>query len=136
MLFRTHYNGNQFEKKYERVDDTRLTESAGYISAKQRIENLIFAGQRLIQARAEQYDLSGEYTDEDEDNIRIDPTRRKDFDLADATTHLHELEAKKLAKKRDSVNAESSDHSSAPKNQQSQQNNAIAKDSKKEQPPE
>lgn len=129
MLFRTHYNGDQFEKKYETVDDTRITESAGYISAKQRIENLIFAGQRLAQHRAEQYDLTGEYSDEDEDNISIDPTRRKDFDLADATTHLHELEAKQLSKKRASVNQESTDHSSAQQNKQSQQTNAVASDS-------
>lgn len=55
-------------------------ERSGYVSAETRINNLMLAGQRLIQSRKESYDFP-------DGNINFnfnDPTRRKGYDLADA----------------------------------------------------
>lgn len=53
---------------------------AGYISAHKRIENIMYAGQRLVQSRREMYDFEGDEIDEDFN----DPTRSKNYDMADA----------------------------------------------------
>lgn len=54
----------------------------GYVSAQKRIENMIIAGQRLIQARREEFDFP---PDVEIDESFIDPTRSLNFDPADAT---------------------------------------------------
>lgn len=66
----------------EKNDGKIIVETAGYIPAEKQIQNLMLAGQRLAAYRAEQYD----YPDGKIDiNARPDPTRRKDFDYADAS---------------------------------------------------
>lgn len=59
----------------------RLIEKAGYIPAKDRIENMILAGQRLIEHRMSMYDFD---SNKEFDESYYDPTRSKNFDMADA----------------------------------------------------
>ena len=66
-------------------------EKAGYIPAQARIENMMLAGQRLVAHRAEMYDFK-ELKDIDENFI--DPTRSKNFDMADATQIALNIEQK------------------------------------------
>lgn len=61
-----------------------LVETAGYISKEKRIAALMLAGERLVQARKEMYDIP-EGVDVDEDLVDIDPTRSGNYDLADAS---------------------------------------------------
>lgn len=78
MKFQTKYN---HEKSPGEVNlGEVLVEKAGYIPAKVRIENMILAGQRLVEHRREMYDFDGE----DIDESFSDPTRSKNFDMADA----------------------------------------------------
>lgn len=96
MKFKTHYNLGEFPKVFTPLSDKRLVETAGYISAKQRIENIINAGEKLHAWRAENYDFTGE---EPIDEDFCDPTRSKNFDLADVTQIEQRLEAKARSKK-------------------------------------
>lgn len=59
------------------------TEQAGYIPPKVQIERMIQAGERLAQARREEFDLP-EGT-EDPGPEADDPTREPGFDMADAS---------------------------------------------------
>lgn len=63
-----------------------ITEKAGYIPPKQQIQSMILAGQRLNEYRKELYD-----TMDPTEDIDIDPTRDKAFDLADATQMQNEV---------------------------------------------
>ena len=55
MLFQTRYT---HQKSIPEVNiGKRLVEKAGYIPAKDRIENMILAGQRLIEHRMSMYDF-------------------------------------------------------------------------------
>ena len=77
------------ERQYEVLDSHSETEQAGYIPPQTQIENMILAGERLNQTRKEMYDFSS--ADEiDED--AFDPTRRGNFDLADASQMAMETE--------------------------------------------
>jgi len=89
MMFYTAYK--RPEKVFEYNSGEKIVERAGYIPAVKQIENLILAGERLRLARLEEFDS---YLYEDED-IPLDPTRRADFDLADASMMAQELRAKK-----------------------------------------
>jgi hypothetical protein len=60
-----------------------MVEMAGYIPADVQITDMINAGARLSYARAQQYDFAD---GEEDDGSFIDPTRRPDFDLADASS--------------------------------------------------
>lgn len=62
-----------------------ITETSGYRTTEQIIEEMILAGSRLDQSRRDQYDFE-RYEDIDEDYE--DPTRRKDYDLAEASQDL------------------------------------------------
>lgn len=84
----------KFYTQHERPEKTpeinrgeRLTERAGYIPPKIQIENMIYAGQRLAQARAEAFDYPQQDAPEGpvNDSFDMDPTRMPNFDLADAT---------------------------------------------------
>lgn len=79
--FRTKYNSNLFPKSYEKHDETCITERAGYLTTKQRIENLMVAGQRLVNFRKQQFDFPDGEIDHDFD----DPTRNPNFDMSDAS---------------------------------------------------
>lgn len=61
-------------------DGESIVDAAGYISPKQRITNLLRAGERLDNFRREMYDYGR--LDED-DGVWIDPLRSKGIDLSD-----------------------------------------------------
>lgn len=78
------------EWKGEVNNEPSKTERQSHMSAKVRIENLILAGERLQQARAEAYD----YPEPKEvpEDIPEDPTRVPGFDMADASQIKLEVE--------------------------------------------
>jgi len=79
MQFQTKYT---HEKSPGEVNQGKnLVEKAGYIPAQARIENMILAGQRLIEYRKEMYDFSD---GNDIDETFSDPTRSKNYDMSDA----------------------------------------------------
>jgi len=79
MIFQTRYT---HEKSFPETNlGKRLVEKAGYIPAKDRIENMILAGQRLIEHRMSMYDFD---SNKELDESYYDPTRSKNFDMADA----------------------------------------------------
>ena len=89
MLFQTRYN--RPERIGEFNSGENLVERAGYIPAKIQIENLILAGKRLQEHRAEMYDFT-ELSKIDLDFY--DPTRSKNFDIADAFQLKRDVEAR------------------------------------------
>ena len=70
------------DRQYEVMDPHSETEQAGYIPPQIQIENMILAGERLNQSRKEMFDFASE---EEIDEDAFDPTRRGNFDLADAS---------------------------------------------------
>lgn len=82
----------KFYTKYDRPGDSVIMESpnvgeilveiAGYVPANVKIEELIYAGQRLKEYRQEQFDFAA---GKDVPDDFIDPTRSGDFDMADAS---------------------------------------------------
>lgn len=78
MKFATHY---ERERQAQEVNDGKTSvDRAGYISAQKRIENIMFAGQRLVQSRREMFDFEGNSFDPS----FSDPTRSPNYDMADA----------------------------------------------------
>lgn len=75
-----HTQRERPKKILEKNNDKRITETAGYIPANVRIANIMLAGANLKQYRAEQYDFGDGQVDPE----FFDPTRCKNFDLADA----------------------------------------------------
>lgn len=88
MKFATAYERNPSKK--EKLDQTIKVQKIGYVPAKKRIEDIINAGMRLKDFRASQYDFP-EGTQIDE--TLNDPTRSKNFDLADASQLKYAAEA-------------------------------------------
>lgn len=78
--FYTNYNPGPKTMDYNSGEV--IVDSSGYIPPKQRIENLIRAGERLEEFRREFYDY--DYGDEDDGNW-IDPLRSPGIDLADVS---------------------------------------------------
>ena len=97
--FRHSNNINEFKKEFIELEKGSVTEKAGFVPAKVRIENLINAGQRLMESRMNAYDFYDDEIDEEFD----DPTRRPGYDLADATQEAmavqNRLNAQKAAAK-------------------------------------
>jgi conjugal transfer/entry exclusion protein len=81
--------------KLEDNNGLRMVEP-GYIRAKDRIENMLFAGERLLAARASYYDFEGDKID---DNIDI-RTRSKSYDMAEATQDMLEVQSNIEEKKK------------------------------------
>ena len=77
------------ERQYEVLDPHSETEQAGYIPPQVQIENMMLAGQRLDQSRKAMYDFASE---DEIDEDASDPTRRGNFDLADASQMAMETE--------------------------------------------
>ena len=77
------------ERQYEVLDPHSETEQAGYIPPQVQIENMMLAGQRLDQSRKALYDFPSE---DEIDEDAYDPTRRGNFDLADASQLAMETE--------------------------------------------
>ena len=74
-----------------------IVERAGYIPAQIRIENIINAGKRLQEYRAEQYD----FADLSEIDYNFsDPTRSKGFDISDAFRLLQEVRTRRISAER------------------------------------
>ena len=93
MRFNTQYD--RVKQPPESNSGITLVERAGYISAQVRIENLMLAGQRLVQARKEMYD----FPDGKIDLNFTDPTRSKNYDLADGFQDGLKVEARLKAQK-------------------------------------
>lgn len=70
-----------------------LTETAGYMPAKIRIENLINAGARLDQYRREAYDFGPDSTENDEETFQA-PERSYGFDPSDGSIIEHNLKTR------------------------------------------
>lgn len=78
------------KRKGEEGGGESIVETAGYIPGEVRIKQLLMAGQRLAEARAEQYDWpDGVITDDP-----IPFGRRLDTDMAEATQRGLELTAR------------------------------------------
>ena len=87
MQFQTQYTHKSSPPEIN--SGKTLVERAGYISAQKRIENMILAGQRLVDYRKSQFDFDGDKIDFDFD----DPTRNPNFDMADASQLKYQAEA-------------------------------------------
>lgn len=71
--------------KGEKIAGKRITESAGYVPAKTKIEEMIQAGQRLVDYRAENYDFPPDTKVTEEEILEyFDPSRSPGFDVVDA----------------------------------------------------
>jgi len=77
-------------RKPESLGGTTKTETAGYVSGPQQIERLFNAGQILDNFRIQNYDFKA-----GEPDGNMDPTRRRNYDLADSTADLAYLEARR-----------------------------------------
>jgi len=75
-----------------------LVESEGYIPAERQIENMLIAGERLVAGRKEAnaYDYAPGDPIEGEIDIR---TRRPNYDMADASQDLMEVNARLASQK-------------------------------------
>lgn len=125
--FYTQYSRPSKDDFLERPCHEDLVEKAGYVPPHVLIESFMIAGRRL-QAHRQQFDFS---SDEDLDLYYSDPTRRLDYDLADATQEELRLtqmfkDAKKVNKgdkggknsrdsKSDSDSVNNSDHGTGPR---------------------
>lgn len=74
----------------EVIEKETIVEQSGYEPADRKIMNMIYAGQRLKEARKEMYDYEGD----DVIDIPIDPTRKPGLDLAEASQMLLETQAR------------------------------------------
>lgn len=86
-MFRTSTNSKDFKKNPEKNNGPVLVERSGYFTTRQRIQNLLNAGQQLADYRKQIYDFENGEIDEN----FTDPTRNSNFDLADATSINMEL---------------------------------------------
>ena len=87
-------NYDRIKQKPEKNSGKMRVELQGYISNEKRIQNIIDAGNRLMTARAMQYDFQpGEKIDED----LVDITRTPGYDPADATQQMLGIESRQKA---------------------------------------
>jgi len=86
MKFATQYTPNK--NIPEKNSGKKMIEKIGYIPAQKRIENLLLAGQRLKDFRDSQFDFPDEKSI---DHDFFDPTRAKNFDLADASQMQYDI---------------------------------------------
>ena len=107
MKFKTQYNTKPSPP--ELGGGEKLVEVAGYIPAHKQIDNLLKAGKRLMSYR-EQYDFTG---DDKIDEYFNDPTRARNFDLADASQLGLQAEENLRRSQAQQINS-SSDSGSAP----------------------
>lgn len=85
MKFETPYSRNPTAP--EQNNGPVIVETAGYVSAKKRIETIMLAGQRLKDWRENMFDFN---SDQEIDWSVEVPTRRKGFDMAEASQLLME----------------------------------------------
>lgn len=79
----------------EVLNGERITESAGYIPTNVRVQEMVAAGQRLVDYRKGHYDFPPgvEVSDKEEAEFN-DPTRSANYDLADAARDTREVNAR------------------------------------------
>lgn len=80
------------EKYKEPGGGQKKVETAGYISPKQQVQNLLNSGTNLRDYRIQNYQAGHEVKD---DEVQIDPTTNPGFDMADASRILRSIELKK-----------------------------------------
>lgn len=81
-MIQTRYNRDIAPRDIEPGGGKSIVETSGYVPADVRIKELLMAGVRLADYRAERYDWpQGSIVDEDK---LVDPTRRPGYDMADA----------------------------------------------------
>lgn len=97
MIFQTHYTHKSDPP--EKNSGISPVEKVGYIPAQKRIENLILAGQRLIESRKNQFDFIGNEIDEE----FYDPTRDPNFDMADASQLAFSVDSRLKVQKASAV---------------------------------
>lgn len=85
---------NRPPEAFEKVSDETITETAGYVPSDRQIEDMIIAGRRLNEARAQAFDFA---PGEEDDGEFYDPTRSPGFDLADASRLVRNI-AQKIKK--------------------------------------
>lgn len=81
MIFITQYQHEKTANVEKSHEGKRLVEDAGYITIKKQIELLVQSGERLAQARLENYDYRD---DVDIDEVVLPLSRSPNFDLVDA----------------------------------------------------
>lgn len=94
IQFRTPYNRSPLQGEINSGE--LLVETAGYVSAQKRIESIMLAGQRLVEARREMFDYDA---DDDLEEDRYPVTRDPGFDLADASQITLDLQLKSRGRK-------------------------------------
>ena len=81
MVFHSPYNRPQTVGKEN--SGKSIVDTEGYISPKQRIENLILAGENLDDYRRSHYDFNDGYRGDDGETM--DPLRDRGLDMADVS---------------------------------------------------
>lgn len=90
--------------KGEVLDGTRLTESAGYVPAKVRIEEMIVAGERLVDYRRGKYDFPPDSNvPEDEQEAYVDVLRTPGLDMADVSQMAQQVADKLEVQAKDAI---------------------------------
>ena len=82
--FHTSYGPRRPTTNQEELSSVSLVERVGYISANERINQLRLSGEKLVLARAAQFDFDVELTEEMENGFSVNPTTRYNFDFAEA----------------------------------------------------
>ena len=98
---------SRFKEAPEEHTQESLTERAGYIPAKEQIENFMLSGRRLAEYRKEQYDYESEDQDDGES---MDPTRSPNYDLADASRSLNAINSRQESEKKRKSRVKASDN--------------------------
>ena len=96
MIFSMQFQDTPIEVIGEENSGEVIVETAGYVDSKTKIENMIFAGQRLEQSRDEYYDFNQENQFDEQIEYDINPTRRPGFDMAEASEYQERLFGKFL----------------------------------------
>jgi len=104
VKFYTHYDRPDKLEFLEPGGGKRLVETAGYRTAKQQIEDLIMAGERLTAWRKEQFDAQA-----DEPDPELVAVREPGYDMADASEQLAEINAKIAAAKEELKQAQAAE---------------------------
>lgn len=90
----------QFKRDWsaEKISKVNVVERLGYVSVKDRINQLIRSGRQLQLYRASQFDFNFE-DGATLDDLNIDPTRHKNFDFAEAYMMLQQLNSRATLRK-------------------------------------
>lgn len=87
MKFITQFDDDVFKIDSEKVSKENLFEFGTYRDTKTQVEEFLISGKKLQACRESQFDDI-----KDDDDFIIDPTRQKNFDLADASNILSNVE--------------------------------------------